>query len=309
MNTDPSLSIIIPARNVAGYLPASIGSIGPGPYEILVVDDGSTDDTPRVLQALAAEEPRLRVLQGPCKGVSAARNLAISQARAPLTAFLDADDNWRPGKLAAQMALHDAHPPLGFSFTDYRHVSPEGEDRGTCFEYWQGFAARHARAPMAFRLGGDALAQIYAENVVGTSTVMARTRLLRESQGFAAHLGNAEDWDLWLRLAAAAPVGCLKHVGTDYLMHRAGNLSNNARQRAQALREVAGCYRDVARAQDRGAVSRCEARLLTAEAEAASAAGQHWRAAARQCGAVLREPRRRAARQAAAMVLRALRAA
>ncbi len=309
MTTHPSLTVIIPARNVAAYLPASIGSIGPGPFEILVVDDGSTDATPQVLVQLAAEEPRLRVLAGPCQGVSAARNLAIAAARAPLVAFLDADDVWLPGKVAAQLALHRASPAMGFSFTDYRHVSPEGEDRGTCFEYWPGFAARHARSPARFRLGSDALAQIYGENVVGTSTVMARTDLLRQCQGFNAHLGTAEDWDLWLRLAALAPVGCLKLVGTNYLMHRPGNLSNNAISRAAALREVASCYRRAARAQNPAAVRRCEAGLLTAEAEAAAAAGKPWRAAVKQCHAMLHQPRPRAAKRAAAMLLRAIRPA
>ncbi len=309
MPHDPVLSVVIPARNVAGYLPASIGSIGPGRYEILVVDDGSTDATPQVLAELAAADPRLRVLPGPAQGPSAARNLAIAAARAPLVAFLDADDAWRPGKVSAQLAVHRAIPALGFSFTDYRHVSPEGEDRGTCFEYWPGFAARHARSPRAFRLGQDALAQIFAENVVGTSTVMARTQALRDVQGFNAHLGNAEDWDLWLRLAAAAPVGCLKLVGTDYLMHRPGNISNDAPRRAAALREVAGCYRDMARAQNPAAVRRCDARLLAAEAEARIAAGQPWRATLKQCRALLRQPHARAAKHAAAMLLRALRAA
>ncbi len=309
MSTNPSLTVIIPARNVAGYLHASIGSIGPGPYEILVVDDGSTDATPQVLAEIAARDPRLRVLAGGGRGVSAARNLAIGQATAPLAAFLDADDLWRPGKLAAQLALHAAMPELGFSFTDYRHVSTEGVDLGGCFAFWPAFAARHAHAPQGFALGEDAMAQIYAENVVGTSTVMASTELLRRLQGFASVLPSAEDWDLWLRLAAEAPVGCLTLLGTDYLMHRPGNISRNARQRAAALRHVASWHRPAVRLQNRAAVRRCEARLLAAEAEAAAAHGQHWRAAARQCGALLRHPGKRSARHAAALLLKALRAA
>jgi glycosyltransferase involved in cell wall biosynthesis len=310
MDTHPDLSVIIPARNVAGYLPGCIASIAADvPLEIIVVDDGSTDETPRVLAELAGRDPRLRALRGPARGPSVARNLALAEARAPLVAFLDADDTWRPGKLAAQLALHRAFPTLGFSFTDYRHVTPEGEDRGTCFQYWPGFASRHAGSGDSFLLGPDALAQLYAENVVGTSTVMAQTRLLKRCCGFGEVLTSAEDWDLWLWLAARAPVGCLKLVGTDYLMHRPGNVSHKAAERAAALRHVAGRHRAAAQAQDPAALRLCEARLLAAEAEAAIIAGRPWNALAKQCGAALHQPNRRHLRHAAALLLRAMRPA
>ena len=169
-----------------------------------MVDDGSTDGTAELLERLCAADPRLRVLLGPCRGPSAARNHALGQVRAPLIAFLDADDRWRLDKLEAQLALHAAHPGIGFSFTDYRHVTVDGEDRGPCLGFWPRFAARHAGRDEPFLLGPDALAQLYAENVVGTSTVIVRTALLRELGGFYDRLGSAEDWDLWLRLAARA---------------------------------------------------------------------------------------------------------
>jgi hypothetical protein len=226
-------------------------------------------------------------------------------AAAPLVAFLDADDRWRPGKLAAQLALHAARPEIGLSFTDYRHVTEAGEDRGTCFGYWPGFRARHGAWLESFALGPDGLAQLFAENVVGTSTVVVRTGLLRALGGFDEALRQAEDWDLWLRLAARAPVGCVPMVGCDYLMHRPGNLSHDAAARAQALRLVAARHRAAAAAQDPGAARRCAARLLVAEAEAAAAAGQDWLAAAKQVQALLRAPDRRAARAAAAALLRA----
>ncbi|MFC7474283.1 glycosyltransferase family 2 protein [Dankookia sp. GCM10030260] len=306
MPQGPECSVVIPARNAAPWLGGSIASIGAkAAVEILVVDDGSTDGTGELLGGLAAADARIVPLTGPRRGAAAARNAALAVAAAPLVAFLDADDRWRPGKLAAQLALHAARPELGFSFTDYRHVTEAGEDRGTCFGYWPGFRTRHGAWLEAFLLGPDALAQLFAENVVGTSTVMVRTALLRETGGFDESLRQAEDWDLWLRLAARAPVGCVPLVGTDYLMHRPGNLSQDTAARAAALRLVAARHRAAAAGLDPGAARRCAARLLVAEAEAAAAAGQGWRAAGKQVQALLQAPDRRAARSAAAAVLRA----
>jgi glycosyltransferase involved in cell wall biosynthesis len=264
----PQVTVIIPARNALAWLPDAIASIGPGPsVEIIVTDDGSDDGTAEYLAGLAARDPRLVVMAGPRKGPSPARNVALERVRAPLVAFLDADDRWCPGKLATQLALHAAHPEIGFSFTDYRHLTPESEDRGACFAFWPCFAARNGWRTEAFLLP-DAFAHIYAENVVGTSTVIARTDLLREVGGFRTSLGSAEDWDLWLKLASRAPVGCVPRVLCDYLMQRSGSVSKNTGRRAGAMRAVAGPYRPHLVEKEPWAVGACESRLLVAEAEA-----------------------------------------
>lgn len=302
----PDISVVIPSRDALRWLPRAIASIGGATgVEILVVDDGSTDGTAAFLHALARQDPRLRVLAGPGRGAAAARNIGIAAARAPLTAFLDADDRWRLDKLALQAALHHARPDLGFSFTDYLHRKPDGRLGGGCFAFWPRFAARHAARREGFDLGPDALAQIYAENVVGTSTVMARTELLRAVGGFNATLAQAEDWDLWLRLAARAPVGCLKQPLAEYLQHRPGNLSRAGAARAAGMRLVAARHAAAVRALDPTALRACRARLLVAEAEAAEAGGERLRAAGLRLGALALRPSVRLAREAAAGVLRA----
>ncbi|WP_165982659.1 glycosyltransferase family 2 protein [Dankookia rubra] len=305
MSDRASVSVVIPMRDVAAFLRAALASIGPDPeVEILLVDDGSRDGTAALAAALARRDSRIRLLRGEGRGPSAARNLGVAAARAPLIAFLDADDCWRPGKLARQLALHRQHPRLGFSFTDYRHVTPAGEDRGSCFGYWPHFAARHAPTPRnpAFELGEDALAQIFAENVVGTSTVVARTDLLREVGGFRTEWGSAEDWDLWLRLAARAPVGCMPAVLVDYLMHRPGAVSRQAGKRARAIRAIAVEHRQAAARLNPALARAGEAGLLVAAAEAA---GRRRSALLLRLRALAIAPSRRVMREAIRGVLTA----
>ena len=108
-----TISVIIPAYNYARYLAEAIDSaLGQtyAPLEVIVVDDASTDDTPRVL---AAYGQRIRAIRQPNGGAGAARNTGIAAARGEYVAFLDADDVWLPRKLELQMALFDADPALG----------------------------------------------------------------------------------------------------------------------------------------------------------------------------------------------------
>ena len=303
----PVLSIVVPARDALHWLPDALGSVGIGrDMEILVVDDGSTDGTEDYLFGRRRADPRVRRIVGPGRGPSAARNLALEAARAPLVAFLDADDRWRPGKLKAQLDLHRKNPGIGFSFTDYMHVTPDGELRGGCFVFWPRFRARFGRRTEAFVVP-DAVAHIYAENVVGTSTVIARRDLLVEVGGFETAFGSAEDWDLWLKLARRAPVGCVPGMLADYLMHRPGNVSGNGGRRATAMQAIAERHRPVVEKSAPWAVKACEARLMVARAEAcpvplrrlgyrvrAAALAPTWRNVREAARAALSVPRGRA---------------
>ena len=103
----PDVSVIVPTFDRVALLPRALASAlsqtGPA-LEVLVADDGSTDGTAGAL-ARYASDPRVRVLRLEHGGVCRARNSAVAEARAPLLAFLDSDDEWAPGKLAAQCAL------------------------------------------------------------------------------------------------------------------------------------------------------------------------------------------------------------
>jgi glycosyltransferase involved in cell wall biosynthesis len=117
MNELP-VSVIIPTYNRASHIVRSLRSVldavAPGD-EVIVVDDGSTDDTRRILEPY---RDRIRYVMGPHRGVGAARNCGVSEARNPLVAFNDSDDEWFPDKLALQRAFMRARPDVLFCFTD-----------------------------------------------------------------------------------------------------------------------------------------------------------------------------------------------
>nr|WP_294564945.1 glycosyltransferase family A protein [uncultured Rhodopila sp.] len=295
MTTRPEVSVIIPTRDALDRLPAAVASIGPNPnLEILIVDDGSTDGTLAWLGELAVADHRVRFMHGSKTGPSRARNLAIGAARAPLVAFLDADDRWLPGKLDAQLALHRAHPEIGLSFTDYRHINARSHDRGGCFAHWPRFAARLGTATEPFILARP-VATLYAEHVVGTSTVMARTDLLQQAGGFNTGLASAEDWDMWLTLAGYAPVGVVPNILADNLVHRPGNVTGRMDLRVMAMRIIAERHRAGALAEDPNADTGFKARIFAARAEIAAANGHCLRSLALRIRALAYQPTRRGA--------------
>jgi teichuronic acid biosynthesis glycosyltransferase TuaG len=106
--TNPSVSVITPAYNTARYLGETVEAVlkqSWSDFELLIVDDGSTDETPALARALAARDRRLRVLTGPNRGPAAARNTAMAMARGRFFALLDSDDIWTPEYLAEQLRL------------------------------------------------------------------------------------------------------------------------------------------------------------------------------------------------------------
>jgi glycosyltransferase involved in cell wall biosynthesis len=289
----PTLSVVIAARDALRWLPGAIASVGPRrDIEILVVDAGSADGTGEYLRAVGASDPRVRRVAASGPGAAAARNAGLDAARAALTAFLDADDRWRPGKLRAQLDLHRLNSDLAFSFTDHRRFAEDGTALPTGFARCPAFAARHAMRHEAFVLGRDAQSQVYAEPVVATSTVVARTGLLRAVGGFNRDLARAEGWDLFLHLAACGPVGCVPRPLADRLVRAIPPGGAEALTRRAAWRRVAEAYEAVAAAQDAEAPRLCRRSQLEQEADGAALAGRHARAALLRLTALARTPGR-----------------
>jgi hypothetical protein len=298
--TTPRLSVVIPARNALRWLPGAIASLGTSPgLEILVIDDGSEDGTASYLRAVAATDARIRPLSMVGSGPAAARNAGLAAAQAPLIAFLDADDRWRQGKMTAQMELHRLHPELGFSFTDYRRFAEDGTELATGFGRAGHFAAWQTIRREAFVMHAEAQAAVYAEPVVATSTVMARTALLRAVGGFNQQLYRAEDWDLWLHLAACAPVGCIPKALTDRLIRGFHPEGPEALARRVARRRVADAYAPSVARVDEEALLTCRSSHLALEADAAALAGRRMQAAWLRLSAFAQQPSRERAWSAA----------
>jgi hypothetical protein len=182
----PPVSIVVPTHNYAGYVGQAIRSAlqqGYGPVEIVVVDDGSTDDTPAVLREFGSAIQTVR-LEG--RGVSAARNAGLDRTRGDYVVLLDADDLLVPGGVAAQVASFERRSDLDAVIGEWY----------TC-HVPSGTIVRNRSA-----LRGDALAHLLRRNIAATpSAVMLRRATLVELGGFDTSLGFTADWEMWLRLA------------------------------------------------------------------------------------------------------------
>jgi len=285
---------------------SSVQQQGIREIEILVIDDGSTDGTSDWLAEQSFDRHQLRILRGPGKGPAMARNLAISNARAPFVAFLDSDDMWWPSKLSRQLAFHEANSHVGLSFTDYLHVDGDSRSYGSCFQYWRFNAGADAAA---FKILQDAEATILGTNVIGTSTVMVRASDLRRSGGFSNVLPSATDWDLWLRLAGSVRIAATPATLATYLINRPGNMTSRAQARIDAIEEVLARYRQQDSAVYRRAQRLVKARLAEARADSHLLADEHFQALFDRLRVLAMRPSRRTIRATGGQVRNVLRLA
>lgn len=220
----PRVSVVMPSWNAAPTIRQAIGSVLDGSFqdvEVIVVDDGSTDDTAASVEAFGAPVRLLR--QHPRRGPSAARNRAIQEARGELVAFLDADDLWHPDKLRHQITHMDAAPDVGLVYTNVWNTD------GDTFLPMNRSARRVART-------GDVYEALFQENFIVTSTVLVRRSVLVDVGGFDESLTISEDFDLWLRIARGHRVGFVDRPLTFYRMREGSAFSDL--ERRLAAREI-----------------------------------------------------------------------
>jgi glycosyltransferase involved in cell wall biosynthesis len=197
MERAPLVSIIVPTYNRAEYLRQAVRSVLDQtyqPWELVVVDDGSTDDTRPFLEGL--QDARLRVVWAAhCANPAALRNLGLAQARGGYVAFLDSDDLWRPTKLAAQVTDLESHPECGWSYTFCDWIGPRGEPLPVGPE----LRCRPYRGRIIEQV-------ITVEAAIVTPSVMVRRDLLERIGGFDQTFPFFEDYECWARCALASPV-------------------------------------------------------------------------------------------------------
>ena len=201
------ISVVIPTFNCADYLVQAIKSVLAQTYqdfEIIVVDDASTDHTEVALQQFAN---RVRYICQDQAGPSVARNRGIIQAQGDCIAFLDADDLWRPTKLARQVEYLNQHPEAVLIYTDFTRGPEPGSNNESRLKVFKP------------RDSADAFHALLDENFIGTSTVLIRREALAQSGLFDPTLRGSEDLDLWLRLAKSGPFGFVDVVLGDVRQH------------------------------------------------------------------------------------------
>jgi glycosyltransferase involved in cell wall biosynthesis len=184
------VSVIIPAYNQAHYLGRAIQSVLAQTYsefEIIVVNDGSSDNTSSVVEAIS--DPRMHYIYQDNKGLSGARNTGIRVSRGAYISYLDADDEFLPGKLSALIGVIKKTPEVGLAAGQAIPVDEEGQQIGSVFN--RGIPEDHS--------------ELLLSNPLHVGSVLVSAEWQRVAGFFDEKLNSYEDWDMWLRLARA---GC-----------------------------------------------------------------------------------------------------
>ncbi|GLR91055.1 glycosyltransferase family 2 protein [Bradyrhizobium iriomotense] len=229
------VSIVIPAYNAERFIARTLASAQAQTYEklkIIVVDDGSTDNTRSVVEAIAATDKRLELISTPNRGVARARNLGIENARGPYVAFLDADDLWHPTKIARQVEALDTHrsdPSWGGVYSFRRTINEEDQVVGT--------------GPILADCRGYVLARDLVLKFIGNgSSLLVHRDAAMAVDGFDPSyadkgIGGCEDLDFELRLAARYRIETVRSFLVGYRMYQ-GNMSSDGSRMAKAMIET-----------------------------------------------------------------------
>jgi glycosyltransferase involved in cell wall biosynthesis len=226
----PAVSVVVATYNYGRYLAGALESaLGQtfSDLEVLVVDDGSTDDTARVAARFMGD-PRVSYVRTEHVGQPAAKNTGIRRARAPLVAFLDADDLWMPDKLERQLPLFESAARPAVVFSERIQIDPEG---------------RPLVSPQPPFPRGRVLREMFLDNFICFSSVVVRRDVFESVGVFDESLALAIDYDLWLR---AATRYSFDYVAAPLVKYRVGhpNLSSRVEERLLTVLRIMGRFLD-----------------------------------------------------------------
>jgi glycosyltransferase involved in cell wall biosynthesis len=224
--TLPSISVVMAAKNYARFLPEAVESVFAQTltdWELLVIDDGSSDHTPQIVRPYLADG-RVRYFRSDALGQPRAKNLGIGLSRGALVAFLDADDAWEPTKLEKQLAVFATKPDVGVVFCKRSLM----DERGCRIEPRTG----PDEPPRGF-----VLPQMFTQNFVCFSSVMVKRDVFAHVGAFDPLWDLAIDYDLWLRVAKFHR---FDFVPEELVRYRTGhgNLSKKLRDRVDTAMSI-----------------------------------------------------------------------
>lgn len=193
---DYTIDVVIPAYNAEAFIIDAIKSVEAQTYKpgrIIVINDGSTDDTETTVKKYNSSIPLTYIIQTNA-GPNAARNTGLKETTAPFVAFLDADDVWLPHKLESQIVLYknDTTGNLGLVYGDYKNIDTNGVDRPDI-----------PTVPPDPTMRGDIFTKLLDRNMIlgSASNVLIRRSVFDEVGIFDTTLRVGEDWDMWLRIS------------------------------------------------------------------------------------------------------------
>ena len=215
----------MPCFNAALHLPRSFDSVLGQTYshlELIAVDDGSRDGTLAWLQAQT--DPRVRVISQPNRGVSAARNAGLAEAKGHFIAFLDADDTWAPNFLERMVGAFEADPSIGLAYCGWQNVGLSG-GRGTPF------------VPPDYEVP-DKKAMLIANNRWPIHACLTTRALVSAAGGFDPRFAVGEDFLLWLEISCFQRIRRVPEVLAYYFHHGGVQATRDRVRAARQLRDV-----------------------------------------------------------------------
>ncbi len=232
--SEPRFSAVIPAYNAAATLGSAVRSVlsqTSQDFEVIIVDDGSTDDTANHARRFE-EDRRVRVVSQPNQGLAGARNTGIAHARGRYVGLLDSDDLWMPGYLEVMGAALDADPGAGFAYTDGWALDDESR------RIRRATTMARAHPPASPPADAGAFLRLFVNGNFVPAETLVRRAALDEVGNFNEALQAAEDYELWLRMLAHG-WRALRPPGLLLVRRiRADSMSSDRALMFSALREV-----------------------------------------------------------------------
>ena len=222
----PAVTVLLPTFNRLAYLRAALTGLESQTYrsfELIVLDDGSSDGTKEFLQRFNPRFPvRVEMFSG--RERSYLRNVGVNISRGALIAFHDDDDIWLPEKLERQVRFMDDHPETGLSYCFTSAINSLGEPDVETTRQHERLYRRHASAAHTFE-------KIAESCLIFTSSVMVRREVFAATGGFGEDYIGSEDWDFYLKVAKVSRIAALPETLVQYRMHPGNSTAGDEERR------------------------------------------------------------------------------